>query len=134
MAFQGGDSPAAYRFAPVPEGVETDMQQGQAMQNLFHAEQIPVPIATEVSRLYSEACLAPPTDEQVELAARETMLRLERQYGADTGKYVNAARAEIARMAQREPRLLDMLNVSGLGSSYYVVNSLINIARARGRV
>jgi len=134
MAFQGGDSPASYRFAPAPEGVQTDMQQEQAMRAMFHAEQVPVPIATEVSRLYADACKAPPTDEQVELTGRQTMVQLEKMYGADAKRLLDAARGEVQRMAAREPRLVPMLEQSGLGSNFYVINSLINIARARGRV
>jgi hypothetical protein len=133
-AFAPPKSISDYRLAPPPAAVEASPEQAAEMTQLFFAEGIPAPIAQQVSKLYDAACAAPPSDAQIQTMTIKTMDRLERTYGADTPRMVEAARAEIGRMAAANPKIVAMLEQSGLGSDFYVVQSIINVARARGRL
>ncbi len=132
-AFQPPDSPAGYKFDPLPAGVQHDPQQELAMRAIFHEAGIPNGIAGQVNKMYSQAIQNPPTASQIERTAQETHLQLSRTFGDQASKVIEVAQREFRAMAARQPRLVDMVERSGLGNNFYVISSLYNTARAKGR-
>jgi hypothetical protein len=133
-AFAGPKDIHEYKFEPPPEGVEAAPEQAAQIRELFMAEAIPAAIGNMVAKLYGAACAAPPNSLQIQSSTSQTQTQLERMYGADTERFLEAARGEVGRLAARNPNIPKMLDESGLSSNFYVVNSLINLARARGRL
>jgi hypothetical protein len=132
-AFAPPRSATEYRFAPPPAGVEAAPEQAAEITQLFFSEGVPAPIAQQVAKLYDQAAASPQSDVQVQTMTLKTMDQLGRVYGADTERMVALARGEVERMAVKQPGIVQMLEQSGLGSNFYVVQSIINLARARGR-
>jgi hypothetical protein len=133
LAFAPPKAISEYRFE-TPKGGQANQEQVQEVQQLFFAEGIPAPVANMVAKLYDQSAMSPPTAMQIQSATVQTMAKLKDQYGDDTERCIAAARGEVNRLAARNPKILDMLEVSALGSNFYVVQSLINLARARGRL
>jgi hypothetical protein len=133
LAFAAPKAISEYRFE-TPTGAQANQEQMQEVQQLFFAEGIPAPVANMVAKLYDQSAMSPPTAMQIQSATVQTMAKLQEQYGDDTERCVAAARGEVNRLAARNPKILEMLEVSALGSNFYVVQSLINLARARGRL
>jgi hypothetical protein len=132
-AFAGPDTPQGYKFDRVPEGIQHSPEQELAVRSVFHEFGVPVAIAAQVDRLFNQAIRTPPTEQQKAWTEQETQIQLHRTYGADRERVLEVARKEFAAMATKQPMLKEMMNVSGLGNSFYVISSLYNIARARGR-
>jgi hypothetical protein len=133
MAFAAPKAISEYRFE-TPQGAEANQEQALAVKQLFFAEGIPPSLGNAVARLYDQATVSPPSDAQRQSMGVQTMAALEKQYGADAPRCIAAARGEVARLAARNPNITAMLDESGLGSNLFVINSLISIARARGRL
>jgi hypothetical protein len=133
MAFAAPKAISEYRFE-TPQGAEANQEQALAVKQLFFAEGIPPSLGNAVARLYDQATVSPPSDAQRQSMGVQTMAALEKQYGADAPRCIAAARGEVARLAARSPNITAMLDESGLGSNLFVINSLISIARARGRL
>jgi hypothetical protein len=132
-AFEAPATPAGYRFDPVPQGVTYDPQQDIAMRGVFHDAGVPQAIAAQVDRMYAKAILNPPTASQLEQATQATHLQLTRTYGDEARTVVEVAQREFRAMAAKQPQLVEMVERSGMGSDFYVISSLYNIAKARGR-
>lgn len=131
--FEAPDSPAAYRFDRLPHGVTHDFQQEQAIRSVFHEFGVPAPIAAQVDRMYSQSILNPPDAQSMELERQKTHIQIERTYPGESAKVVEIAQREFRAMAAKEPRLVEMVERSGLGNSFYLVSSLYQMARAKGR-
>lgn len=138
-AFQGPSSPAAYQFdtPPLAPGTAPDpqaMAMEQSFRELFHAEGMPVPIAKEISRLAGLGAANPPSNAQIDFGRQTAQIQLERMWGPDYQTNLNIANAELARMTKARPEIPQILQVTGLGNSVYFAATLVNLARAKGRV
>lgn len=131
--FAGPASPAAYNFGTPPVGFERDEVQETAMRQLFHSEGIPVPIGNELNRLYTAAMVNPPSPDQVEMARRQAVAQLSRRWGGDYQKNLGIVQSEVNRMEAIQPGVKHMLDASGLGNNLYVIETLVNMAKAKGR-
>jgi hypothetical protein len=58
---------------------------------------------------------------------------LHRLWGADTQKNLAIAQAEVQRLAKSNPNIVEMLDVSGLGNNAWLIASVVNMAKAKGR-
>jgi hypothetical protein len=132
-AFAAPDSDAGYKFDRLPDGGEHNIEQEKFMRAAFHDAGIPQAIAGQIDRLWLQAIQNPPTAQQMEFERQKTHVQIERTYGADSAKVLAIAQKEFRAMAAKEPRLIEMAEKSGLGNSAYVISSLYNLARARGR-
>lgn len=135
-AYEGPSSPAAYDFSyfgAMPEGVEHSPEQETAIRNMYHAEGIPVAIGNEIARLYNAGLANPPTPEQRELNAQESMATLHKMWGDNTDKNIEIANRELVRMQEHLPNIDEMLEASGLENNAWLVATLVNLAKARGR-
>jgi hypothetical protein len=132
-AFAAPDSDAGYKFDRLPDGVEHSIEQEKFVRAAFHDAGIPQAIAGQIDRLWTQAIQDPPTAQRMEFERQRTHVQLERTYGADSAKVLATAQKEFRAMAAKEPRLIEMAEKSGLGNSAYVISSLYNLARARGR-
>jgi hypothetical protein len=133
MAFQGANSPASYNFGQVPGGIEPSFEQEMSFRNLFHQEGIPASIGNEIGRLWNQATANPPSDAQMEQSRQECSVALHRLWGADTQKNLAIAQAEVQRLAKSNPNIVEMLDVSGLGNNAWLIASVVNMAKAKGR-
>jgi hypothetical protein len=133
--FAPPESPSSYRFDRLPAGVQHDLAQETFMREAFHAAGIPAPIGGQIDRLYSQAILNPPDPTRLEVERQKTHIQLEKTYGANAPEVVRIAQREFSAAAARPggQRLVEMAERSGIGNSFYLINSLYNIARARGR-
>jgi hypothetical protein len=108
-------------------------QQELAMRAVFHDAGVPNGIAAQVDRMYSRAIQNPPSAAQIESATQAAHAQLSREYGADASKVIEVAQREFRAMAAKQPRLIDMVERSGLGSDPYIIGSLYRNAQAKGR-
>ena len=132
-AFAAPSSPAGYKFDPVPAGVQHDPEQEMVMRSVFHDAGIPNGIAAHVDRMFSRAIQNPPSAAQIEQATQAAYAQLSREYGTHAGKVIEVARREFRAMAAKQPRLIDIVERSGLGSDPYIIASLYRNAQAKGR-
>jgi hypothetical protein len=131
--FAGPSNPAAYNFGPAPAGVQHSPEQELAFRSMFHEEGIPTAIGDQIGRLWHQAAAKPPTPVQLELSRQTATVKLSRMWGDDFERNVAVAQAEVTRMAKGRPEIREMLDVSGLGNDHWIISSLYNLARARGR-
>lgn len=133
--FAPPSSPAGYKFDRLPQGVQHDIQQEQFIRESFHHAGIPQGIASQIDRMFTESMSKPPSAQALEMTRQQTQLQLERVHGSDAARVVEVARREFNTIASRPggERLVEMAERSGLGNSFYVINSLYNNARAKGR-
>ena len=123
-----------YRFDAPPPGTEASQEQALAIKQVFMDAEIPAALGNMAAKLYDQAAASPPTPMAIQSAIVTTQAALEKQYGADTERCLEAARGEVARMAAKNPNIPRMMDESGMSSNLYVINSLISLARARGRL
>jgi len=133
-AFQGPDSPAAYNFGALPPNVPQSRKQERALRTLFHQEGIPTSLGNYFGQQFNQAAQRPPTPAQLEQGKQSCNAAIQKLWGADAEKNLAVARAEVQRMAKTHPDLLHMLDASGMGNDAHLIASLVNIAKAKGRV
>lgn len=133
-AFQGPASPMAYNFGALPPNVPQSREQEMALRTLFHQEGIPTSLGNYFGQQFNQAAKNPPTQSQLELGRQSCNAAIQKLWGADAEKNLAVAQAEVQRMAKTHPELVHMLEVSGLGNSAHLISSLVNIAKAKGRV
>jgi hypothetical protein len=131
--FAGPASPSAYNFGPAAPGVQTSPEQELAMRSLFHQEGVPASIGDQIGKLFNAAVAKPPTPAMIEMSRQTATAQLTRQWGDDFQRNVAIAQAEITRMAKTRPEIREMLDVSGLGNNPWVIISVFNMAKAKGR-
>ena len=132
-AFAGPASPTAYRFAPPPEGATAAPEQELMVRQLFHEHEVPVSIGNEVSKRFNAAAVNPPTEQQIEMGRQSAMVTLNKMWGEQTAANIAVANKEVMRMAQSRPEIIDMLVSSGIGNDPWVVSTIYQMARAKGR-
>jgi hypothetical protein len=134
-AFQGAKSPAEYRFEqPLPgTDLKTDMAQEIEIRGIFHAAEVPPAIGTEVAKLWNRAAASPPTEAQLEVSRQQCEQTLAKAWGADFSKNLGIAMAEVQRISAGNPKLIGMLEQSGIGNSAWLCQTLLHMAKARGR-
>jgi hypothetical protein len=133
QAFVGPTSPAEYRFGAVAPGVETSLGQEITIRSLFHQHEIPAALGCEVGRLWNQACANPPDAVALEVGRQKCDLTLQQAWGDGYEKNLAVAQREVFRMAQTNPEIVGMLEASGLGNNAWLIQTIFNIARARGR-
>ncbi|CAB3754549.1 hypothetical protein B7G54_12005 [Burkholderia puraquae] len=131
--FTGPGNAAAYNFGAVESNVQVDQAQDMAVRQLFVSEGVPASIGNEIGRLWNAAAANPPTAEQRNVATQQAELLLQRQWANDYDTNLKVAQQEVQRMAKANPNLHDMLEVSGLGSNPWLITTIFNLAKARGR-
>lgn len=133
LIFRGADSPASYNFGVAPNGIELSFEQETTFRNLFHQEGIPASIGNEIGRLWNQAVVNPPSEDQLERSRQECSVALHHLWGADTQKNLAIAQAEVQRLAKSNPNIVEMLETSGLGNNPWLIASVVNMAKAKGR-
>ncbi|PXX37647.1 hypothetical protein [Burkholderia sp. NFACC33-1] len=131
--FTGPDNAAAYNFGAVDPSVQVDQAQDMAVRQLFVSEGVPASIGNHIGQLWNAAAANPPTTEERNVATQQAELVLQRQWGNDYEANLKAAQQEVQRMSRANPNLHDMLEVSGLGSNPWLITTIFNLAKARGR-
>jgi hypothetical protein len=134
--FEGASSPAAFNFGALPDGATPTpegLQQESAFRTLFHEEGIPQSIGNEIGRLWNQAAAHPPTEAQLEQARQEGSVTLHKLWGDRFDSNLAVAEAEVQRMVQKNPAIPAMLKSSGLVHNPWLISTLYNLARARGR-
>jgi len=133
LAFQGAKSPAEYNFGTAPQGVEISLEQEQAFRAIFHENEIPPAIGSEIGKLWNKAVLNPPDPQQLDRMYQDGHAALSRVWGADLQKNLAAANGEVNRMAKSHPEIKAMLAYSGLGNNAWLAQTLFHLSKARGR-
>lgn len=128
-------SPAAYNFLPdgLPHGEEQDLAFESASRAALHHAGVPVGLANQMAKLWNEAMSREmPTDEQLVQGRQEAHAQLTKMWGDQTQANINLARGVLAKMAEKNPALPELLTLTGLGNNTWLVSALANIAKARG--
>jgi hypothetical protein len=128
-------SPAAYNFLPdgLPHGEEQDLAFEQSSREALHYAGGPVGLANQMAKLWNDAMSREmPTDAQLVQARQEAHAQLTKMWGDQTQANINLARGVLAKMAEKNPALPELLTLSGLGNNPWLVSALANIGKARG--
>jgi len=137
LVFEGAKSPAEYNFSngPTPPGADAAPLEFQsAIRNTFHSNGVPAAVGNQIAVMWNKAMAQPaPTDAQLDLGKREAMAALHKMWGADTPANLKLANAEIARWTATQPNIPKLLEVSGLGNSPWLIATLANLAKGKGR-
>lgn len=146
LAFAGPKSPTEYQFER-PFGQKFDlttdtgkaaykesMARETAFREFLHAEGIPVSIAKEVDRQAMLGYRNPPTAEQRAKGKEMAVAQLSRRWGSSYDANLAIARGEIERMTAINPHIAEMIDTTGLNNSVWFAETLVNLARAKGRV
>ncbi len=134
LAWEGPASIAEYQFdAPLLAGMKPDFEQERAFREFFFDEGIPVGIAREFNRQAMLGVVNPPTPIQLELDRQQGLIALEKVWGADRDANLALANREVARLATKRPDIITILENTGLGNSPWLAQTLVNLARAKGR-
>jgi hypothetical protein len=133
VVFTAPPTPAGYKFDPMPGGFERDLKVETGVRAAFHASDVPVGIAAQVHRMWVKAMQNPPTQQEMDRAYQTGNLELHRMFGDQRENVLTVANDELTRMAVSYPPLKDMLKTSGLANNAWVVATLFNLARAKGR-
>jgi hypothetical protein len=133
VVFTAPSSPAGYKFDPMPNGFARDLKVESAVRAAFHASDVPASTAAQVHRMWVKAMQAPPSQQEMDRAYQTGSLELQRMFGDQRENVLKVANGEIDRMAVTYPPLKDMLKTSGLANNAWVVATLFNLARAKGR-
>lgn len=135
MAFAAPDSPAAYQFTTFgpPEGVEHSLEFESVNRAAFHAAGIPKAIGDKIAAMWNAAAARDAvTEQELALSKRAALTQLNKAWGADTMKNIALAETVVARVAEKQPGVWDMLRVSGLANDPWLIQTLYNIAQAQG--
>ncbi|MFN9358389.1 MAG: hypothetical protein ACK6A4_16475, partial [Alphaproteobacteria bacterium] len=128
-------SPAAYNFLPdgLPHGEEQDLAFEQSSREALHYAGVPVGLANQMAKLWNDDMSREmPTDAQLVQARQEAHAQLTKMWGDQTQANINLARGVLAKMAEKNPALPELLTLSGLGNNPWLVSALANIGKARG--
>ena len=123
---------AHYQLDLPPKGAELSLEQEVAMRTLFLETGVPAHLGQEASRLWNQAILNPPSEIDRTLQGRSSQVALEQLWGSEAQHHLSLAQAEVQRMAAKDPRIIGMLEQSGLGTNVYLIKNLYQMARARG--
>ena len=123
---------AHYQLDLPPKGAELSLEQEVAMRTLFLETGVPAHLGQEASRLWNQAILNPPSEIDRTLQGRSSQVALEQLWGSEAQHHLSLAQAEVQRMAAKDPRIIGMLEQSGLGNNVYLIKNLYQMARARG--
>lgn len=132
--WDGPDSPGSYHFGSLPDGATPSpegIQREAELRALMHQEGIPKSIGDHLGKLFNQAVAHPPTDAQLEQIRQEGAVTLHKVWGEDYEKNMSLARSEYQRLSGINPKLPELLTMSGLGSSPYLITALVNVAKAR---
>lgn len=132
--FEGAASPAAYQFttSDPPEGVEHSLEFEAANRAALHHASVPREIGNEIARRWNEAMGRDEVSEQdLALSKQSALTQLNKVWGADTMKNIALAETVIAKIAERQPGVWDMLRVSGMANDPWLIQTLYNLARAQ---
>ncbi|HJW72589.1 MAG TPA: hypothetical protein VJ486_06995 [Geothrix sp.] len=110
------------------------MEQELEMRTLFHEEGIPAGLGSEIGRRYNAALANPPSDTDLYFSRQTAATALQKVWGAHMEKNLEIAKGEVRRMAAKQPKIYQMLEYSGLGNDPWVIQTIFNIARGKGRV
>lgn len=131
-AFEGPASPASYQFEHL-QGAQSDPQTELAMRTFFHSEGIPVPIAKQMNTMFTKAALNPPSEAQIALGKQAALATLDKAWAGDTQKNLDLANREIDRMEKALPGLKAQLLQTGMGNNPWLIQTIFNMAKAKGR-
>jgi hypothetical protein len=132
--FEGAASPAAYQFTTFepPEGVEHSLEFESVNRAALHHASVPREIGNEIARRWNEAMARDEVSEQdLALSKQSALTQLNKAWGADTMKNIALAETVIAKIAEKQPGVWDMLRVSGLANDPWLIQTLHNVARAK---
>lgn len=134
--FESAASPAAYQFTTFEpaDGVEHSLEFEAANRAALHHASVPREIGNEIARRWNEAMGRDEVSEQdLALSKQAALTQLNKAWGADTMKNIALAETVIAKIAEKQPGVWDMLRVSGLANDPWLIQTLYNLARAQGR-
>jgi hypothetical protein len=132
-AFKAPASPSSYAFDRLPSELNNNPEQEVVMRDFFYQEGIPVSIAKEINRLYVDGLKTPPTEQQLNTSKENLMATLSKVWGKERDSNIALAQREVARMAQTTPKIIDMLNHTGIGNNPWLIQTIVNMAKAKGR-
>jgi len=136
-------SPGAYTFErPQPTfNLKTEegkaefaahLAQEQAFREWLHSEAVPAGLAKEFDRRAHANVAKNLTPEQVVITQQQGLVELGRKWGDDLKPNLDLARAEIDRMAEKQPNLWDVLRQTNLVNDTSFIQTLVNRAKSRG--
>lgn len=132
--FAAPQSAGSYQFPsdPPPEGVELSLDFEAANRAAMHAAGIPVSIGNELARRWNAAQSADaPTPESLAQSRQTAMAALDKAWGSERDANIALARQVVEAMAEKQPGIKDMLEVTGLGNDPWIIQTFANLARAR---
>jgi hypothetical protein len=135
VAFAAPDSPAAYQFttSEPPAGAEYSIEFESVNRAAFHAAGIPKAIGDHIAAMWNEAAARDEVSEQdLALSKQSALVALNKLWGADTMRNIALAETVVARIAEKQPGVWDMLRVSGMANDPWLISTLYNIAQAQG--
>jgi hypothetical protein len=133
-AFAGPAGPSEYRFESGPVDGKVDpaaMKFEQDMREFLHAEQVPVALAREMSRIAAAGGGKPMNDQQLQQGKADAMAQLGKAWGTERDANLATVRGELARMAKPRPEIMGILDRTPLGNSAWLAQTLLNMVKAR---
>lgn len=117
----------------IPEGAEVSREFEMTNREAMLHAGIPQSIGGQLARMWHHAMLSElPTDAQLELGKRAALATLTKQWGDATHDNLQLAKSVVSKMAEVQPAVWKMLEVSGMGNDPWVISTLANMARAKG--
>lgn len=130
--FDAKVTPAAYDFGRAPQGVEAmPFEQQAQVRGFLASEQIPASIGNYLASAWNAAAANPPAPEAINRATAEVRAELARVHGENAKVMIEAAQAEVQRMAKAQPWLVDALGKTGLGNDRRLIEFLAHRATVR---
>lgn len=136
-AWQAPTNEAAYKWIPdqpLPaDAIRSPEFETANRQALLHAG-VPDSIGSYLGTLWHQAMLKPtPTDDQLALSKASALHALEKKWGSETQANLTLAKSVVAKMAEKQPGVYRMLEISGMGNNPWVIETLARLAQVQSR-
>ncbi|MFZ5558684.1 MAG: hypothetical protein ACOZDY_18545 [Pseudomonadota bacterium] len=121
-------TPAGYDFSALRSGPEPSPQERELSAEIaqaLHAEGVPaavVDVAVQVMARNVRQGL--PDDEALEHARLAAQAELELRHGDQAGAILASARKLYERLEQRDPRIAELIDLTGAGNSAWLIESM----------
>lgn len=118
---------------PAPQGTEYSSDFEVQNRAALFAAGIPQSIGDHMAKRWNAVMASGelPSDAQLALDRRQATETLMKHWGPAWQENLARARSVVAIMANHQPNIRQMMDVSGLGNDPHIIISLANLARAR---